>query len=132
MKPIVLITAAALVVSGCEKKSETASTPASPASSSVVSAAPAPSVEGRAIAVAVGDEGFRPSEVTIKKGESASLVFTRTSDATCATEVVFPELKLTKPLPLNKPVAVVLPSGEARTLTFQCGMGMFKSKVVVQ
>jgi plastocyanin domain-containing protein len=32
---------------------------------------------------------------------------------------------------MNQPVDIEIPSNQARTLTFQCGMGMFKSKVVV-
>ena len=46
-------------------------------------------------------------------------------------EVVFPELKINQPLPLNKPVTIYVPTGPARTLTFQCGMGMMRGKVVV-
>jgi plastocyanin domain-containing protein len=46
--------------------------------------------------------------------------------------VVFPDLKLEKPLPLNTPVSIEVPTGQARTLTFQCGMGMYKSAVVIQ
>ncbi len=84
------------------------------------------------VAVTAGEDGFVPSSVTFKKGEPAKLVFTRTTDKTCATEVVFPELKITKPLPLNTPVAIDIPTTDTRTLTFQCGMGMYKSKVVVQ
>ena len=77
-------------------------------------------------------QGFSPSAVDVKKGERLELVFTRTTDDTCATEVVFPELSVKKELPLKAPVSIAVPTGEARTLTFQCGMGMYKSKVVVQ
>lgn len=85
----------------------------------------------RVVAVDVGDQGFKPSQVEAKKGERTTLRFTRTSDKTCATKVVFPEIKLEKALPLNKPVDVVVPTNESRTLAFQCGMGMFKSSVVI-
>ena len=84
------------------------------------------------IAIRADDKGFTPSSVTVKKNEKATLVFTRTSDDTCAKEVVFPELKTKKELPLNQPVEVDVPTGEARTLAFTCGMGMFKSSVVVE
>ena len=82
--------------------------------------------------VTVDDKGFTPSSLTLPKDKPASLIFTRTSDDTCATEVVFPEINVTKKLPLNTPVTIDLPSGPARTLTFQCGMGMYKSKVTIQ
>jgi plastocyanin domain-containing protein len=82
--------------------------------------------------VVVDGKGFTPSEITLEKGKPASIVFLRTSDGTCAKEVVFPELKVEKALPLNTPVAIDVPTGEARTLTFQCGMGMYKSAVLVK
>jgi plastocyanin domain-containing protein len=84
------------------------------------------------IPVTADEKGFTPSAVTVAKGSPASLVFTRTSDKTCADKVVFPEIGVTKDLPLNKPVSVDVPTEAARTLTFQCGMGMFKSSVVVK
>jgi plastocyanin domain-containing protein len=86
----------------------------------------------RQVAVTANEKGFTPTSVEVKKGEATTLVFKRTSDETCAREVVFPELKMTKELPLNQAVAIDLPVGEPRTLTFQCGMAMFKGKVVVQ
>jgi plastocyanin domain-containing protein len=82
--------------------------------------------------VTVDGKGFTPSEVKVEKGKPAWLYFVRTSDKTCATEVVFPELKIEKDLPLNTPVRVDIPTSEARTLSFQCGMAMFKSAVVIQ
>jgi plastocyanin domain-containing protein len=81
--------------------------------------------------ITVNDDGFSPNHIEVKRGQQTTLRFTRTSDKTCATEVAFPELKLTKPLPLNQPVDIEIPSDQPRSLTFTCGMGMYKSKVVV-
>jgi len=84
------------------------------------------------IAVRVDSDGFTPSEVKAEKGKPLTLVFTRTTDATCAKEVVFPELDIEKPLPKDTPVRVQLPTTDARSYTLQCGMAMYKGKVVVQ
>jgi len=84
------------------------------------------------VKIRVDDKGFTPSQVALEKGKPASLVFVRMTDETCAKEVIFPELKVEKDLPLRAPVAIDIPTGEARTLTFQCGMAMYKSAVVVQ
>jgi plastocyanin domain-containing protein len=82
--------------------------------------------------VIVDDKGFTPSHVEVQKGKPASLVFVRMTDDTCAKEVVFPDLKLEKDLPLRTAVNIDIPTSDARTLTFQCGMAMYKSAVVIQ
>ncbi len=82
--------------------------------------------------VKVDKKGFSPSEVKLEKGKPAMLYFVRTTDETCAKEVVFPELKIEKDLPLDTPVRIDIPTTEARTLTFQCGMAMYKSSVLIQ
>ncbi|HEY1957843.1 MAG TPA: cupredoxin domain-containing protein [Polyangiaceae bacterium] len=84
------------------------------------------------IAIRADEKGFTPSSVTLEQNKAATLVFTRTSDDTCAKEVVFPDLGVKKDLPLNKPVDVDVPTTAPRTLTFACGMNMFKGSVVVR
>ncbi len=89
-------------------------------------------VKGHRVDITANANGFKPNNVTIKQGEPTTLVFTRTTEETCATAVVFPEINLKKDLPLNQQVAVEVPVDKARTLAFQCGMGMYKSKVVIE
>jgi plastocyanin domain-containing protein len=84
--------------------------------------------------VTANEHGFTPSSMKLAAGgpgSHATVTFVRTTDKTCATEVVFPDLKLEKKLPLNQVVAVDLPTDQAKTLTFQCGMAMYKGAVVV-
>jgi plastocyanin domain-containing protein len=88
-----------------------------------------------ATCVSATEHGFVPSHLDLAKGApgaKVALTFTRETDDTCALDVVFPELEIKKPLPLKVPVTVELPVDEARTLTFQCGMAMYKSSVVVR
>lgn len=82
--------------------------------------------------VEAGEHGFSPAKVAVPKGQKLTLDFVRTSKDTCATEVVFPEIDVKKELPLAEVVPIEVPTGEARTLAFQCGMGMYKSQVVIQ
>src|SRR5580700_8311320 len=128
MKKTMLILAAAALASlasvACKDKgSGTAS------ASTLVTGGPAD--VAISVNVEANEKGFTPSSFDLKKGAPATLIFRRTTDKTCATEVVFPELKITKELPLMVPVPIEVPTGDARTLVFQCGMGMFKGKAVI-
>jgi plastocyanin domain-containing protein len=91
----------------------------------------APSAAAGVVPIVVDADGFKPSSVKFAKGAQATLVFTRTTDDTCATEVDFPELKVKKALPKGTPVSITVPTDKEQTLTFQCGMGMYKSSVVI-
>jgi len=99
--------------------------------------APAPTLVATAARVAtnsarveVRSDGFHPPRVVL--GTSHQVTFRRTTDSTCATAVVFPDLGIEKTLPLDTDVSIELPPSAKGELTFQCGMGMYKSKVVVQ
>lgn len=113
----------ALAVSGCgPKKTDSAATPA---------AAPAADATLR-VAIAVDSTGFNPSEVKATAGKPVTLVFTRVTDATCATSVVFPSLKITKDLPLNTPTEITFTPDKSGDINFACGMNMITGVVTVQ
>jgi membrane fusion protein, heavy metal efflux system len=86
----------------------------------------------QAAKIVVTDQGFEPARVTLKAGVPAKLTFVRTSDKTCATEVVFPSLKLKRMLPLNEAVDVEFTPKTGGEIAFVCGMDMLKGAVVIQ
>lgn len=90
------------------------------------------SAQARVVRVVVDDKGFTPSRIVSKAGESLTLVFRRTSTKGCATSVVFPELDIKRSLPLDQDVSVTVTPKKGKPLTFTCGMGMYRSSVVVE
>ena len=107
-----------------------------PAAEQQAAPSPAASVESSAAAVQEHTidvaAQFTPASVTLKAGEPARLHFRRGDAATCADEIVFPELNIRRKLPANQTVTVDLPAQQARTLRFACGMDMMKGTAVVQ
>ncbi|MGE5836557.1 MAG: efflux RND transporter periplasmic adaptor subunit [Acidobacteriota bacterium] len=103
-----------------------------PPVSADVSEARQPSGAAARVEIAVTKDGFVPDRVTVPLGQSITLVFTRTAQKTCATEVVVPALKVRKELPLNKPVIVEMPPQPAGEISFACGMDMLRGAVVVR
>jgi hypothetical protein len=89
-----------------------------------------PAIPTEPTLVEVSADGFQPPHVTLTG--THQLVFRRTSDQTCATEVVFPALGIDKKLPLNTDVLVDLPPNAAGEVAFQCGMGMYRGSVVAK
>jgi RND family efflux transporter MFP subunit len=82
--------------------------------------------------IVVTERGFEPATVSLRAGSPARLTFVRTTDKTCATEVVFPSLKITRALPLNEPVLIEFTPAKTGEIAFACGMNMLKGVVVVQ
>jgi plastocyanin domain-containing protein len=120
------LAAAGLLGAACSKKADASGESSGPSMLAAV---------GGVLTVTAGEHGFVPASLAIPKGgpgSKATVTFVRTTDKTCATEVVFPELNLTKPLPLNEAVAIDVPSDAPRTLTFQCGMAMYKGALLVK
>jgi plastocyanin domain-containing protein len=112
--PLILASALALTA-GCQTKKEP---------KAVQNDAP-----GADIPVRVTDNGFEPNRIEVPKGANATLVFTRVSDKTCATEVVIAGNGARLELPLNKPVRIALGTVNS-TIPFACGEDMYKGEVV--
>lgn len=90
-----------------------------------------PSGEVQEASITVTDASFDPQRLTLKAGVPARLTFTRTSDKTCATAVVFPTLNIRRDLPLNQPVVIEFTPARAGDTTFACGVNMLKGVVAV-
>lgn len=82
--------------------------------------------------IAVTDKGFEPARVSLKAGVPARVTFTRQTEATCATDVVFPAFGIKKELPLNQPVVVEFTPKKSGDLSYACGMNMLRGTLVVQ
>ncbi|QRN99690.1 cupredoxin domain-containing protein [Archangium violaceum] len=129
IKPLLALALAGAVLSaeqGCSK-------PASPPEPSAPAAPAAQEAkkpgEPRTIALSVTEKGYEPSPVTLKQGEPVKLVLTRTTDHTCATEIVLEEYGIDTKLPLNQPVEVSFTPTKTGKLVYGCAMGKMISGV---
>ena len=84
------------------------------------------------IPVSVTENGFEPSRIEVKHGQAITLLVTRKTDVTCATEMVVPSRGITQDLPLNQTVRVALGPLEPGEVAFACGMDMEKGTIVVR
>ena len=101
-----------------------------PAATPVAAAATSGSLQ--LFAVRVTTKGFEPDTLTLQAGRAARITFTRTTDETCAKEVVVPDYGIRKALPLNQPVTVEFVPKNGGGAGFACGMNMLKGTLVVQ
>lgn len=81
--------------------------------------------------VIVTEKGFEPSRVEVRAGAPTRITFVRTTEKTCATEVLIPSLNIKRALPLNEPVVVEFTPSKGGEISFACGMNMLKGSVVV-
>ena len=124
IKPLVALTLAAAVLGaqqGCSQESKASVPP------------PLKPGEVRTVALTVTEKGFEPTPVTVRQGEPVKLVLTRTTDHTCATEIVLEDYNIHTELPLNKPVEVAFTPTKAGELVYGCAMGkMIRGVISVQ
>lgn len=81
--------------------------------------------------VVIGNYGYDPASIRLKKGVPAKVTFLRVTDSTCATEVLFADYGIRRDLPLNQAVTVSFTPRKAGEFTFTCGMNMHRGKLIV-
>jgi hypothetical protein len=131
IKPLLALAASALVLSqtGCTKEQPQPAGAQAPAAAAAPAEARKPGDGPRVVNLSVTEKGYEPSPVQLKKDEPVKLVVTRTTEQTCATEVVMKEYGINTPLPLNTPVEIAFTPNKTGTLTYGCAMNQMISGV---
>jgi hypothetical protein len=93
---------------------------------------PEPPPRPAEIYVLVDEKGFSPREFQVKSGEATEIIVMRTTDATCAKELVVPDLGIQVALPLEQPVRFTLSPSKPRRIHFSCAEGHVDGDIVVQ
>lgn len=88
--------------------------------------------EGGPVRITVTKNGYEPFRVRATRGKPLTLVVTRTTDETCATEIVIPEANVSKDLPLGQPVTVTFTPQRTGELRYSCAMQMFQGVIEVR
>ncbi len=78
------------------------------------------------------DGGYEPSTISIPKGKTTTLTFLRRDPSSCLEEVVIPDFKVRKFLPMNQKVDIPITPKKAGKYEIVCGMNMFHGKIIVR
>ncbi len=76
--------------------------------------------------------GYQPEVISIPKGKTTRINFLRRDPSSCLDEVVLPDFKIRKFLPLNKRVDVSITPKQEGEYEIVCGMNMFHGKILVK
>src|SRR5262245_18665034 len=111
MKSILWTIAALALLAGCQSAPKTAAQ------------------DPNRVAIHVTDKGFEPEVVTVAAGKPVTLVVTRMTAQTCATDLVMPDQHINQPLPLGQAVEIHFTPEKPGELAYACAMDMYKGKV---
>jgi thiol-disulfide isomerase/thioredoxin len=82
--------------------------------------------------IIVDREGYRPTNVRLRRGVRVRLIFIRKAAEGCGTEIVIPAYGINRPLPLNVPVLVSFTPNKSGRFKLTCGMDMFRGALIVK
>ena len=75
--------------------------------------------------------GYSPEVISIPKGKTTKLNFTRKDPNSCLEEVIIGDFKIRKTLPLNEKVTIELTPQNSGEFKYSCGMNMYHGKIIV-
>ena len=75
--------------------------------------------------------GYTPNVISIPKGKSTIINFIRKDPSSCLEEIVLPDFKIRKYLPLNTTTPITVTPKKAGMYEISCGMNMFHGKIKV-
>ncbi|MCL5666151.1 MAG: cupredoxin domain-containing protein [Patescibacteria group bacterium] len=76
--------------------------------------------------------GYLPEIISVPQGQPTVINFKRIDQNSCLEEVVMPEFKIRKYLPVNQTVPVNINPSKTGEFPFSCGMGMYHGKIIVK
>ena len=79
----------------------------------------------------VVEGGYSPEVISIPKDKTTKINFIRKDSSSCLGEVVLPDFKIRKHLPLNEKVVIELTPKQTGEFKYSCGMNMFHGKIIV-
>lgn len=75
--------------------------------------------------------GYKPANIHLKKGKTTTLKIIRRDSNSCLEEIIIPEFKIKKYLPLEKEVDIPITPQRKGEYKFHCGMNMYHGKLIV-
>jgi len=78
------------------------------------------------------DGGYTPDVISVQKGRTTKINFIRKDPSSCLEEIVIPEFKTRKFLPLNQKITIEVTPQKTGEFEFVCGMNMFHGKIIVK
>jgi plastocyanin domain-containing protein len=98
----------------------------------VVGCSGADAAREQRVKISVTEKGFVPAVVTAHSGQPLTLLVTRRTERTCATEFVLKTHGINEKLPLGRTVTIRFTPERPGTLEYACAMNMIKGKIVVK
>ncbi len=92
----------------------------------------AASVDGVQELTVVVKGGYTPDTIVVKRGRPVRLNFNRQESASCSEMVLFPDFDRSAKLPEGEAVSIEFTPETVGEFGFQCQMGMFRGRLIVE